>query len=67
LSHGEKEYHTIIHTAKQRKAKLVIPCIGSTLPKRAEGKHIDGKIKGIERQGRRCTQLVDDRKETRQY
>ena len=50
---------------KQRKAKLVIPCIGSTLLKHTEGKHIGGKIKGIGRQGRRCKQLLDDLKETR--
>jgi len=46
---------------------LVIPCIGSALLKHAEGKHIYGKIKGIGRQGRKCKQLLDDLKETRQY
>jgi len=56
--------HTYI---KQRKAKLVIPCIGSTLLKLAEGKHVDGKIEGLGRQGRRHNQLMDDLKETRQY
>ena len=63
-SQGEKEHHTYI---KQRKAKLVVPCIGSTLLKHAEGKHINGKIKGIGRQGRRRDQLLHDLKETRHY
>jgi len=46
---------------------LVIPSIGSTLPKQADGKPIDGKIKWIGRQGIRHKQLLDDLKEIRQY
>ena len=46
---GTSYNHTYI---KQRKAKLVIPCIESTLLKNAEEKHVDGKTEAIERQGR---------------
>jgi len=69
--HRVKEKRNIILSYRQlntgRLTKLVIPCIGSTPLKHAEGKHIDGKTEGIGRQGRRHKQLLDGLKETRQY
>jgi hypothetical protein len=44
---GTSYNHT--HINKGRLTKLSILCIGHTLLKQAEGKHIHGKIKGIGR------------------
>jgi len=69
--HRVKEKRNIIQSYRQlntgRLTKLVITCRGSTPLKQAEGKHIDGKIEGIGRQGRRHKQLLDGLKETRQH
>jgi len=67
--HRVKEKKIIVQSYRQlnkgRLIKLVTPCIGSTLLKHVEGKHIDVKIEGIGRQGRRHKQLLNDLKETR--
>jgi hypothetical protein len=69
--HRVREKRNIIQSYRQlikgRLTKLVTSCIGSTLLKHTEGKHIDGKIEGIGSQERRHKQLLDDLKETRQY
>jgi hypothetical protein len=58
-----KEERNILHTIRHRKANW----IGHILHRNCLLKHIERKIRGARRQGRKCKQLLDDLEEARRY